>query len=87
MRVNWCFNQEMIITQLNIIIRIKWMLLARSMTHVRCHSYKRLRGYLEYARENFLSILSPSLAFDISDVVFSCFKLAAPTPCRAQGEG
>jgi hypothetical protein len=34
----------MSIAQLNSIMRIKWMLLARSMTPVRGHTYKSLEG-------------------------------------------
>jgi hypothetical protein len=87
MRVNWHINQEMIITQLNIIMRIKLTLLARSMTPVRGHAYKRLGGSPEYkTRKYFSPFSSSSLSFVDSAVVLRCFKLAAPTPCHAWGD-
>jgi hypothetical protein len=38
-------------------------------------------------RKFFSSFFSSSLSYADSAVVLSCFKLADPTPCRAQGEG
>jgi hypothetical protein len=67
-------------------MRIKWMLLARSMTPVRghTHAYKRLGGSPEYDMRKYLSSsVSSSLSFDDSVVVLSCFKLAGLTPCHA----
>jgi hypothetical protein len=78
----------MLITQLNIIMRIKWKLLVRSVTPVRGHAYKRLRGSLEQYTRKYFSLFSfSSLSFDDSAVMLNCFKLADPTPCHALGEG
>jgi hypothetical protein len=59
-------------------------LLARSMTHMRGHAYKSLGGSPKYKMRKYFSPFSSSfLSFVNSTVVLSCFKLAAPTPCRA----
>jgi hypothetical protein len=56
------------------------MLLARSMTLMRDHTYKRLGGSPEYDTRKYFSLSSSSsLSFDDSAVVLSCFKLAGPS--------
>jgi hypothetical protein len=68
-------------------MRIKWTLLARSMTPVRGHAHKRLGGSPKYdMRKYFSPLSSSSLSFDDSIVVLSCFMLVDPTPCHARGE-